>query len=150
MYEALLRLAWKGFIPWLQQKHNEDTKFLTNVSSVVEELSNNGPNSESFADLLGKDDLNQLSQFFCQYMESMNSSQLAAFWISYIEIVKNMLQLIRATREQNWSLHLASIQAVIPWCFAYDRKNYSRYLPIYYADMISLPSQRNILLFMSI
>lgn len=29
---------------------------------------------------------------------------------------------------------------MIPWCFAYDRINYARYLPYYYAQMSQLPS----------
>ena len=37
-------------------------------------------------------------------------------------------------------LHLASIRAMIPWCFAYDRINYARYLPYYYAQMSQLPT----------
>ena len=36
-------------------------------------------------------------------------------------------------------LHLASIRAMIPWCFACDRHNYARYLPYYYAQMTQLP-----------
>jgi len=27
---------------------------------------------------------------------------------------------------------------MIPWCFAYDKINYARYLPAYYAEMSSL------------
>ena len=29
-------------------------------------------------------------------------------------------------------------ESIIPWCFAYDRLNYARYLPAYYAEMKSL------------
>ena len=35
-------------------------------------------------------------------------------------------------------LHLASVRAMIPWCFAYDRLNYARYLPCYNAQMSQL------------
>ena len=27
---------------------------------------------------------------------------------------------------------------MIPWCFAYDKLNYARFLPVYYAEMINL------------
>lgn len=52
-----------------------------------------------------------------------------------IEIV---LGLIRASREGNWLLHLAMIQEMIPWYFAYDMQNYAKYLPIYYRQMSRL------------
>ena len=55
-----------------------------------------------------------------------------------MDMVKVMLGLIRASRESDWVLHLASIRAMIPWCFAYDKLNYACYLPYYYAQMSRL------------
>ena len=43
-----------------------------------------------------------------------------------------------ASREGNWLLHLDAIKELIPWCFAYDKINYARYLPVYYAQMTGL------------
>ena len=63
---------------------------------------------------------------------------LAQFWMSYIDMVETLLHLIRSSREGNWLLHLYAIRSVLPWCFAYDRINYSRYLSVYYAEMTRL------------
>ena len=30
---------------------------------------------------------------------------------------------------------------MIPWCVAYDKINYARYLPVHYAEMMNLPSE---------
>ena len=38
-----------------------------------------------------------------------------AFWSSYLEMVEDILLFIRATREGNWSLHFASVRALLPW-----------------------------------
>ena len=46
---------------------------------------------------------------------------------------------MRATREGNWELHLHAIRNMIPWCFAYDKTNYARYLSPYFAQMKNLP-----------
>ena len=54
-------------------------------------------------------------------------------------MVEDILLFIRATREGNWSLHLASARAFLPWMFTYDRINYSRYLPVYWFEMNNLP-----------
>ncbi|KAL7394540.1 hypothetical protein ABVT39_027571, partial [Epinephelus coioides] len=59
--------------------------------------------------------------------------------MSYLDLVEIMLALIRASREGNWILHLAAIRQMIPWCFAYDKVNYARFLPFYYASMTQLP-----------
>ena len=58
--------------------------------------------------------------------------------MSYIDIVETLLYLVRSSREGNWILHLYAIRAVLPWCFAYDRINYSHYLSVYYAEMTKL------------
>jgi len=47
--------------------------------------------------------------------------------------------LTRSFREGDWKLHLSSVQRAIPLCFAFDRVNYKRWLPIYYEDCLSLP-----------
>lgn len=59
--------------------------------------------------------------------------------MSYIQLVGDvLLGLIQASREGNWQLHLFAIRQMIPWCFAYDKMNYARYLPAYYAQMTTL------------
>ena len=44
----------------------------------------------------------------------------------------------RADREGDWPLHLSCIRSMIHWCFALDKINYARYLPVYYAQMSRL------------
>ena len=61
--------------------------------------------------------------------------------MSYIRLVDVLLALIHASREGNWHLHLHAIREMIPLCFANDKVNYARYLPAYYAQMISLEKE---------
>ena len=56
-------------------------------------------------------------------------------------VTEILLELISPSREGNWQLHLFAIRKMIPWCFAYDRLNYARYLPAYYAQMTNLPTE---------
>ena len=67
-----------------------------------------------------------------------SNGEPSKFWMSYVDIVDNLLALIRASRKGNWVLHLHVIQAIHPWCFAYDKVNYARYLPVYLAEVINL------------
>ena len=53
-------------------------------------------------------------------------------------MVQGLLLFLRATREGDWKLHLASLCQILPWFFAYDRVNYARYLPAYISEMDSL------------
>ena len=80
-----------------------------------------------------------MDRFFSYLDELRNQSgELAKFWMSYVDLVAILLGLIRASREGDWMLHLQMIEKVIPWCFAYDRLNYARYLPCYHYDMCRL------------
>ena len=66
-------------------------------------------------------------------------SDLVKVWLSYLEICELVLNLIYATHTGNWTLYLSCIEEVIPWCFAYDRQNYARYLIPFLNDMLRLP-----------
>ena len=55
-------------------------------------------------------------------------------------MVELLLRFVRATSEGNWRLHITSLQEMIPWFFAYDCTNYSRYAPVYLSHMMSLPT----------
>ena len=71
-----------------------------------------------------------------------NNSELSAFWMSYVDMVEGIvLGLLRVSREGGWDLHLHSIQMMIPWCFAHDKVNYSRYLTPYFAQMTNLSNK---------
>ena len=59
--------------------------------------------------------------------------------MSYVDMAKIALGLIRASREGNWMLHLTAIGQMIPWCFAYDKVNYAWFLTYYYATVSRLP-----------
>ncbi len=58
-----------------------------------------------------------------------------------MDMVTIMLNMIRASREGNWELHLSSVREMIPWCFSYDMVNYARYLSAYYVEMTNLPTE---------
>ena len=65
-----------------------------------------------------------------------NNGEISAFWMSYVDVVEGIvLGLLRASHEIDWDLHLHSIRMMIPWCFAYDKVNYSRYLTPYFPQM---------------
>ena len=138
VFEALLRLMWNGFFEWLETNPKLRPvlqEALEQVQGVAEKL-----DVSSFESLLGQSAVVRILDLFNVYYERMRSENgpLAAFWVSYLDLVETLLGLIRATREGNWPLHLHSIRCLIPWSFAYDKVNYARYLSIYHAQMSRL------------
>ena len=45
---------------------------------------------------------------------------------------------VRVSREGDWELHLSSIRIMLPWFYAYDRVNYTRYRSAYWLKMCTL------------
>lgn len=139
VYEALMRLAWKGFLPWLQNNHAEEIHHLEETLKSIEDF-HSSVCQASLELLLEDESCTRILKLFQVYLESLRDAQsLSAFWMSYIDMAEIMLGLIRASREGNWMLHLAAIRQMIPWCFAYDKVNYARFLTYYYAKMSRLP-----------
>ena len=92
-------------------------------------------------------------QNFSSLSQNTLLSKLMAFWsnfrlpqqwrfISLLDvIVENVLLCLLhgSCDEGNLNLHLSAIRTMIPWCFAYDKVDYARYLSVYYAEMTNLP-----------
>ena len=57
-------------------------------------------------------------QHFCQLLREKNGT-LSRFWMSFIDLITILLNLIRAFREGNWPLHLSSIQDMILVIYLY-------------------------------
>ena len=54
------------------------------------------------------------------------------------EIMPILRNLTRSHREGNWQLHLSAVRRALELFFAFDRTNYSRWIPLYYEDCVAL------------
>ncbi|XP_035674790.1 uncharacterized protein LOC118414705 [Branchiostoma floridae] len=138
MYEALQRLVWKHFLKWIE-KSPAKQKLVKDVFASLKPLYNDVCQDEQ-EKVLANQKFAKFVKLYDEHLEFLRHSKgkLASFWMSYIEIVEIMLNLVRASREGDWELHLSAIAQMIPWCFAYDKVNYARYLPAYLFDMSHL------------
>ena len=55
------------------------------------------------------------------------------------QIAPVLRDLTRSYRESNWKLHMLAVRRALPLCFAFDRVNYKRWLPLCYEDCLALP-----------
>ena len=59
-------------------------------------------------------------------------------WSSYMSMVEILLDFTWAEREGNWNLHLEAFAAMLPWLTIFDHANYTKWDPIYLAEMKNL------------
>ena len=57
---------------------------------------------------------------------------------NYTKVFEHLFLLLRATRQQIWTLYLTSVHALYRYFFAYDMINYARFTPVYLAQMFVL------------
>ena len=96
-----------------------------------------------FKDFSESEGLVQLFQDYLNLKDELINSAFALpkFWISYIEMVELLLNVLYACRAGNWDLLLEYIRDILPFAFAYDHINYARYLTYMLGDLLSLESE---------
>ncbi|XP_038062969.1 uncharacterized protein LOC119733637 [Patiria miniata] len=135
--EALHRLMFDAYLGTLQDEEQESVhQLLHGMRQSYVSL------GSGFANRLRSeenDELMRLEESYKNYIEAAcRVNKTFAFWMSYTSMVQVLLMLIRASREGDWQLHLSSLRSMLPWFFAYDRVNFSRYGAAYWLEMCSL------------
>ena len=69
---------------------------------------------------------------------SSTESDMADYWLSYMEMVEVLLLSYHSLRAQLWEDYLHSMRLVMPWMHMYDNVNYARYLPVCWSMLKSL------------
>ena len=144
--EAFFRLQWREFLSWLSksnQAHANSEVIEAKIDALVKAVTLQEAIAEPLEELITA--MTPLTeQFNSLKTEGRESSFMFAFWNEYLEMVSLMRTFIRAERSGNWSLHLNAIAGMMPYFCSMDRMNYSRWLPVYIADMNSLPEAHTV------
>ena len=133
MSDALHQLRLDAFMQSVTEEEAQKVK------QLMADLQGAFPNPE-YRNLLDSDRYAEFEESFHQFLEANKNRPTFQFWNSYLDMVEVLLLFLRGTREGNWDLHLASVRHMVPWIFAYDHINYSRYLPVYWLEMRDLPN----------
>ena len=71
--------------------------------------------------------------------QGRNFSEQFLYWDNFLtQIFPVIRNLTHSHRESYWELYLSAIRRALPLCFALDRVNYKRWLPLYYEDAFVL------------
>ncbi len=142
LFEALTRQKIESFQQWLIQKdRTDDLCSLTSSPEFESALDGiNGPRFESLMTQHGS--IIELLEEYERHLEDENGAgPVAALWQSFLQMMNILFAFIRSIRTVDWQLHMDSTQRMLPWMFAYDRPNYSRFLSFYWTEMQNLPSK---------
>ena len=116
-----------------------------NQMNCIEELNDDSCKAiEELSETPNADNLNNTvsNQMYCDFKESVRNGSLAKtamFWMNYMNIVWLVLTYIRATKQNDFELHLSSLYELCPLFFTYNHHNYTRYIPANMITMLNLP-----------
>mgnify|MGYP000055450759 FL=1 len=141
--EAMFRLIWMAFIEWYSKSGNwitDESKIIQSITSGINVVQEKGNVPERVEQLGGElEELIKALEVFKS--EARVESKMFAFWEQYCDMVNALLQQVKAERSGNWELYLSTLAVITPDFYAFDRPNYSRWLPIYIEDMRKLKSK---------
>lgn len=87
-------------------------------------------------------DMSCMDELLCTLDVLSKKSRTAKLWVTcVIQPVFTIMMYVRAEREGDWALHLASVRNMMPLFFAASHINYARYGMYYLRTMEQLPNE---------
>lgn len=112
--------------------------FSHGIKKFIENLAKTFPD-EQFKDYTLSEEFQNIQNGFNTYVNKKSATnKTMGIWMVYMQMVQTLLLFIRATRDNNWELHLSAVRSMLPWFFAADHVNYARYGSIYWLEMICM------------
>ena len=145
--EALSCLMWDAFNGWYTSHVGDGEERLVDEDSVKRKAEECRCAITMEADVQStvdefQQETTELHLLFQDFTtQSRATSKMFALWGEYGEMVKLLLQFVKAERTRNWELHLLSVSAMVPQFFVLDMQNYARWLPVYIMDMRQLATK---------
>ena len=143
-YEALMQLLLSEFLKWCSL---EPTRRIP--EEMCDHLKDTWAAMEQGTQQQKVNAVKELNALITQHIlpllqqfreRGCKESPTFKYWSMYLDAIHILLCSIRAERECNWKLHLASQLKMLPYFFATDHYNYSRWVPVYLLDMAELPN----------
>ena len=134
-YEAMLELYLTAFFAWCSKR-----SIVIPEEELCQKLHLAQHTFESPEISTRVDDLTALSKLITENVQPIlqrfrqkesNISKTFSFWCMFMDAVDIMLKNIHAERTGSWDDHLSSLVNMLPYMFATDKMNYSRWLPVY-------------------
>lgn len=132
MFEALGRLRFQSFLNCLCEERQ------TEIEIFVDKMHDAFP-SNFFKAMASGPEMKRIDQDLNSFIETKSSEcSTFKFWSSFLQMMQQLLDLTRATLNNDGLLHLKTTRAMLPWYLAYDHHSYGRHLPVYWCEMTDL------------
>ena len=132
--------------------HKEYIQALVNENPLIEKDLREGIINATYQDIQEKTEIKKYHEEVKTLLNNMNIvglrnnfechlSNQSTFYCNYMKLFERLLLFIRASRQQCWQLHLASLHELCPYFFVFDMLNYARLTPVYLSQMYELKTR---------
>ena len=132
MMDAIHRLIMNSFV----------SQSTVDVKEMLEMLTLAGdPSSDNVNQVLNSPSCQAFFDKHAAYVDSIREGKhgcTAQFWLMYADCVWRLLHFLQSIKLNNVPKYIAAIRQMCPLMFAADRVNYSRYLPVYFLQLLNL------------
>ena len=143
--EALFRLFWKAMQSWLEKQGQcamteEQEQLLRDVQHAF-----HGNDKATAQQFIGEveTELHEIQKKIQKFTnEGVKQSATFGYWIMFLNGADLLLRILCSEREADFQLHLNCMCEVMPWFRAAGRTNYSKYMPVYVAEMKALEHEQ--------
>lgn len=73
-----------------------------------------------------------------EWILTVSSFPMVKYWLTVLKLEVLLLTFLKSVRTGDFNMYIKSLRGMIPWFFALDHPNYSRWLCIHLKDMIEL------------
>jgi len=132
LYLSLMKIYLATFGDKIASNHD--------LESIKKNIADSLMGNEEMREIFDESCLGLIKEKLFQCLESdgrLFKNQALFLW-KYMEMFEILLLFLRASREEIWELHLASLDAMVPYFFLHDQINYARMTPLYLATMMEL------------
>ena len=134
--EIMQRLQWCEFLKLYEAQQYAELEILRRLKTCVHDKLQ-AESQKLLADFM-KEGCRFVHDFaeFCKKYKAQ--SENFAYWNNCLNMVSLLKDLIRSDRIGNWTLHLQTVQRILPFFAAFDCTNYLRWCSVYLEDMRKL------------
>lgn len=134
MYETLERLLLQSFFATTEGSGIFNSNLQEKLEVFIQSPS-------GLDEILDSDSFNQLYSKFSAFKDAIRQGdhgKTAILWLNYMDKVALLLQFTRATRLNDFDLHIISLWNMCSAFFSFNHHNYARYLPVYLLTLMNL------------
>lgn len=112
----------------------EEMKLMSNLAKT--------PSKENISIVKSNSKWKEWMQKYEEYRAKVRSGEkgkTAQFWIGYMDKAWLLMRFLRATKENDLTLHIACLHEMCPLFFSQEKPNYARYTSVYLNILLNLP-----------